>query len=197
VSHLKILKQRLSGLKSKSTKVLYQVYEGPPDPRRAMDGNPISSAGIYAIHEVKEETTPGMLYEKQLQTFTCSYARIQGSSFEAQNEPIKGEGMGAQYPFSTTYQTNHCQKLQARCSTLWLMAEGDKNPTMPEAEENLQTGVSLGVQGRRLLRLVKRERRNSWSSTCPGRARRNGHSTWQSDYSCPCCSSTPSSCSTT
>ena len=123
VWRLQLLKQRLSGWKSKSTRVLSHVYKVPPDPGPATDGEPISNARIYAVHERKEETSPRMLYEEQFQTFTGSNVRNQGISFEAQNEVIKGEEMGEENPSSTAYQTKYHHKLQARCSTHCLMAE--------------------------------------------------------------------------
>ena len=81
---------------------------------------------------------------KNWQSFTCSYLRIQETSYKILFEPIKGEERGVQIPLFLQQQPFHHLNLQARCSTHCLLAEKGARLVSPtgcvEDEDRIQAG---------------------------------------------------------
>lgn len=111
----------------------------PPDPGPSIQPKLLINEGIKIGHEGREEPTPRMPQEKELQLITCSYSRNQVTSYNVRNESIKGEKIRVQNPMPQQQTEHHCN-LQARCSTHCLMAESASRQGTPLVAEATKAG---------------------------------------------------------
>lgn len=150
VTRLQTLKQHLFRLKSKSISILGNVYKEPPDPGTAIQAELIDT-GTNAAHHERDDLTSGMLRE-DIQVFTCSNLRNQGTSYMIHDVFITGVVIGEENPPPAQQQTKHHQNLKAKCSTNCVTATYGTHKencmalvmefTQPGDEGRCQAGVS-------------------------------------------------------
>jgi len=146
VHRLQILKDNLAILKSKSNRVLAEIYKKPPDPDPTVS---ITSrnAIVKRNHEEQVEIPATMLHEKmELQVFTYSNLENEEASYRIQERSLKGAECGEHPHPIVAQQTNHLHTLHSRCSTFGPMTTNGNQGSVALAAVK-KTSILGDVQG--------------------------------------------------